>query len=474
MFIMGDKSDDDLDEIDLSEKIKQLEREKERLERRNMKKKYAELSRSVGQLRRSTEYEPHSSSISPSRDKNHPNRAVKESVDNDFGSLLSEQRDRLRMLQRQSGECASGGNQPRGRDLDQSDSDSEERRNLDTVMSKEHKQKLQLHRDTLVENMTPEDIFNDLIASQVISTADVSRIKEKMTREAMNEELLNNLIRRSDRAYYEFVKSLRKTLQGHLADLLDESSTRQRRTPKRKRQTGEINIAVDVEDISPAPGRKKPTCSCGEVEEQILIMAKTAYKAIRRRDNTPASFEQFKKELSQTNEIVKESMEIMHTLKILCKHGDLDISYGSVIFSIRCNSLMCIQEIWMMYKSGSLQSLLQRTFVTRSLLRICSVKSVRLRVQISETEYKKCLREIGGRESKTLKSCRVLRSASQMSENVVPQAKNRSPYFDSSSRKRKAFTEIEKNTCDSPCTQSQKISPELCPLYSLRSQAGYT
>ena len=64
-------------------------------------------------------------------------------------------------------------------------------------------------------------------------------LKEKMTRESMNEELLNNLIRRSDRAYYEFVKSLRKTLQGHLADLLDES-TRRQRTPKRKRQTGNL------------------------------------------------------------------------------------------------------------------------------------------------------------------------------------------------------------------------------------------
>jgi hypothetical protein len=54
----------------------------------------------------------------------------------------------------------------------------------------------------------------------------------------MNEELLNNLIRRSDRAFYEFVKSLRKTLQSHLADLLDEPSGPTRRTPKRKRQTG--------------------------------------------------------------------------------------------------------------------------------------------------------------------------------------------------------------------------------------------
>jgi hypothetical protein len=73
---MGDKSDDDLDDLDLSEKIKQLEREKERLERRNMKKKYAELSQSVGQLRKSSELESRSSSVAPSCDKNHPNRGI--------------------------------------------------------------------------------------------------------------------------------------------------------------------------------------------------------------------------------------------------------------------------------------------------------------------------------------------------------------------------------------------------------------
>ena len=159
--------------------------------------------------------------------------------------------------------------------------------------------------------------------------------------------------------------------------------------------TGEISIAVDCEEVYQSPGKKKPLCSCGEVEEQILIMAKTAYKAIRRRDNTPASFEQFKKELSQTNEIVKESMEIMHTLKILCKHGDLDISYGSVIFSIRCKSMACLQEIWSMYLSGSLQSLIQRTFVTTTLLERCNVTRVGLRVQISEKEYLRCKRELG-------------------------------------------------------------------------------
>lgn len=105
-------------------------------------------------------------------------------------------------------------------------------------MSAVHKQKLQEHRDTLVENMISEDIFNDLIANRILTTADVSRIKEKNTREAINEELLNNLIRRSDRAFTVFVSSLRKTLQGYLADLVEDKQKAKRR--KRKRASGKV------------------------------------------------------------------------------------------------------------------------------------------------------------------------------------------------------------------------------------------
>lgn len=54
---------------------------------------------------------------------------IREPVDGDFGNLLSEQRDRLRDLQRRSGDRLSAEHQLRSRDIDQSDSDSEERQN---------------------------------------------------------------------------------------------------------------------------------------------------------------------------------------------------------------------------------------------------------------------------------------------------------------------------------------------------------
>ena len=104
-------------------------------------------------------------------------------------------------------------------------------------MSLRHKQLLQQNRDVLVESMIPDDIFNDLIANKIVTTADVGRIKEKNTREAMNEELLDNIVRRSDKAFHVFVRSLRKTLQDYLANRIDPSS-RSGKKKKRKRHTG--------------------------------------------------------------------------------------------------------------------------------------------------------------------------------------------------------------------------------------------
>ena len=103
--------------------------------------------------------------------------------------------------------------------------------------------------------------------------------------------------------------------------------------------TGEVNISVDCNGVEPScsprhsqrsshnnPRRQPGTaereastasCSCQEVEEQILRMAKEAYRNIRRRDATPAAFEQFRKELQQTNAIVKGESAVWFLIIII-------------------------------------------------------------------------------------------------------------------------------------------------------------
>ncbi|KAJ8310993.1 hypothetical protein KUTeg_011438 [Tegillarca granosa] len=306
-------------------------------------------------------------------------------------------------------------------------------------MSAEHKQKLQIHRDTLVESMIPDDIFNDLIANKVLTTADVGRIKEKNTREAVNEGLLNNLIVRSDRAFYEFVRSLRKTLQGYLADLIDEQHSRPSRKQKRKRQIGELNVRLDCEEVL-SSGKRKHQCSCKDVEEQILLMAKQAYQTIRRRDATPAAFEQFKKELSQTNDVIKDSMEIMNTLKMLCQHdNEIDGVYdGSVVFRIHCNSLSGLAEFWKFYLSGQLFELLQTGLVTKTLLKICHACSIRLQ---NKEVY---LGKPPAAENLEFNQTRLLRSATKSLESVHFQKWQKGLPIYQDTEPRRAFKEMQR------------------------------
>lgn len=153
---------------------------------------------------------------------------------------------------------------------------------------------------------------------------------------------------------------------------------------------------MDVDEVYPRTKRKPPPCTCQQVEEQMLQMAKNAYKNIRRRDDTPASFEQFKKELGQTNTIIKDSMEIMHTLKILCRHGDIeDVSFGSVKFTLRFTSVKKLTNLWRMFRSGKLLDIFQNGLVTKTLLKRCRARNIRLGVRIEEGEYLQCLRELG-------------------------------------------------------------------------------
>ena len=91
-----------------------------------------------------------------------------------------------------------------------------------------------------------------------------------------------------------------------------------------------------------------------------------------------------------------DSMEIMHTLKILCRHGDITgISEGSIVLTLRCHSAASAKALWDMYISGRLQALIEGGFVTRSLRKLCRVRKIHLKVGMAESEYLCCLQELG-------------------------------------------------------------------------------
>jgi hypothetical protein len=60
------------------------------------------------------------------------------------------------------------------------------------------------------------------------------------------------------------------------------------------------------------------------MEEDFLQMAECAYKHIRGKDTSPASFEQFKRELTQTNSALRETVGILTTIKDICEHWNYE------------------------------------------------------------------------------------------------------------------------------------------------------
>ncbi|PVD36249.1 hypothetical protein C0Q70_03227 [Pomacea canaliculata] len=71
---------------------------------------------------------------------------------------------------------------------------------------------------------------------------------------------------------------------------------------------------------SPSVKRHRMECACAALQSNFLRMAETAYRSIRRKDTSAASFEQFKRELTQTNYLLKESASLIACIKQMCEH----------------------------------------------------------------------------------------------------------------------------------------------------------
>ncbi|XP_046350257.2 uncharacterized protein LOC124131199 [Haliotis rufescens] len=477
---MGEKSDGEAEDS-LLEQIRILEKQKSDLERKRKEKDQTEKkNRERHHLQQKLrELQGEVTALQdPSPSKSRSSYSGEENRRADLPSV-NESQDRIKALQRQflDPSPSAGSSKSRRSRGDYSDETSDD--DVDDVMSGRHKQAIQLNRDILVENMMSDDIFNDLIANKILTTADVSRIKEKNTREAINEELLNSLVRKSDRAFYVFVKALRKTLQEYLANRIDPISSAKKK--KRKRQTGELNVNVDCDEVTPL-NKRQQTCTCQEVEEQILIMAKTAFRNIRRRDDTPAAFEQFRKELRETNTVIKDSMEIMHTLKILCRHGDMtNVSHGSIRFTLICSSVFVVKDLWKKYMSGELLRIFQNGLVTSTLRRRCHAKSIRLCVRIAEEEYVQCLSDL-----EIPSSCQVLCErprTKKLRTSTVRTLRSRGLGLPSenipckklclsagSGQQRRAFRELQANQSVMSSGRVDKMESPTMPFYDLRNR----
>ena len=71
------------------------------------------------------------------------------------------------------------------------------------------------------------------------------------------------------------------------------------------------------------------------------------------------------------------------------------VSIGSLLITVKCDSLQILERLWEHYLSGHLGEVVQRSFVTDEILMALSLAELKLETTISEEEYKACKKYLG-------------------------------------------------------------------------------
>ena len=66
------------------------------------------------------------------------------------------------------------------------------------------------------------------------------------------------------------------------------------------------------------------------------------------------------------------------------------IDTGSLLITVKCDSLQTLERLWEEYLSGHLGEVIQRSFVTEEILTKFSLAELKLKTTISKEEYKAC------------------------------------------------------------------------------------
>ena len=79
-------------------------------------------------------------------------------------------------------------------------------------------------------------------------------------------------------------------------------------------------------------------------------------------------------------------MEYMEKMRVIITGVDR----GSLLITVRCDSLQILEGLWKDYLSGRLGEVVQKCFVTEKLLADLSLAELKLKITISEEEYDAC------------------------------------------------------------------------------------
>ena len=166
---------------------------------------------------------------------------------------------------------------------------------------------------------------------------------------------------------------------------------------------GKVNVKVAVDDLKPeeqnmqtgmlatesarCQGVQQPRASATSAASGSVSYPQTEdFKASKERDFQLIFRDCYHSTKPQSIEEWNWFREHLKEMKVLIV-GATD---GSLVITVRCESLMILEELWTDYSSGHLGEVVQNCFVTEKILKELNLAELRLKTTIDIEEYNAC------------------------------------------------------------------------------------
>ena len=166
---------------------------------------------------------------------------------------------------------------------------------------------------------------------------------------------------------------------------------------------GEMNIKVDVDDLKPEEQNMQTgmlateSVRCQEVQQPGVSATSAAYESVSYPQTEDLQALRDRILLSIAGNFLQttpprfpeehnEFMQYMKEMKLIFS----GFSRGSLVITVKCESLMILEDLWTDYLSGRLGEVVQNCFVTEKILKELNLAELRLKTTLDIEEYNAC------------------------------------------------------------------------------------
>ena len=164
-----------------------------------------------------------------------------------------------------------------------------------------------------------------------------------------------------------------------------------------------MNVKVEVEDLKPEEQNMQSgilateSVRCQEVQQPRASTTSAASGSVsysQTEDLRALKEKTFLSIIEDSYHTMKpKSIEERDCFKEFAKEMKViitDVSKGSLVITVECESLMILEELWKDYLSGRLGEVVQNCFVTEKILKELNLAELRLKTTMDIKEYNAC------------------------------------------------------------------------------------